>query len=305
MENIIGEVQIKSGNSVSAGALATLGFWGIDCLVLTQRGNPVAILKSLSDDMHVSTRVAQYEAVKTDKGLQIAKNIVVAKIDGQNQVLKKYGLKRIDFSQFEKVKALQETDLVKLRRRLIAVEAHCSNWYFREIFGLFPESIRPAKRRCFKAYDGVNNLFNLAYEILRWKVHMALLRAELEPYLGFIHSLDHGMPSLVCDFQEIYRSLIDDLVIKESMRLRKKDLVLKDEVVSSVRQGKREYLAKEKNSEFIRKVNDLFRNRINVPRIRHGEKQEIETLISEEALLFAMYLRGEKPTWVPRVAELK
>lgn len=305
VENEIGEVQIKSGNSVSAGALATLGFWGIDCLILTQRGNPVAFLKSLSDDMHVATRVAQYEAVKTDKGLQIAKNIVAAKIEGQNQVLKKYGLRRIDYSHTEKVKALQEENLVKLRKRLIAIEAHCSNWYFREIFSLVPESIRPQNRRCFKAYDGVNNLFNLAYEILKWKVHMSLLRAELEPYLGFIHSLDHGMPSLVCDFQEIYRFLIDDLVIKESMKLRKKDLVLKDEIVSAVRQGKREYLTKDKNSEFIRKVNDLFRNKINVPRIRHGEKQEIETLISEEALLFAMYLRGERPTWIPRVAELK
>jgi CRISPR/Cas system-associated endonuclease Cas1 len=29
-ENQISEVQIKSGNSVSSGALASLGFWGID-----------------------------------------------------------------------------------------------------------------------------------------------------------------------------------------------------------------------------------------------------------------------------------
>jgi CRISPR/Cas system-associated endonuclease Cas1 len=131
------------------------------------------------------------------------------------------------------------------------------------------------------------------------------LKAELEPYLGFNHSLDHGMPSLVCDFQEIYRFLIDDLVIKEAMILRKRDLVLKDEVVSAVRRGKREYLAKEKNSEFIKKLNALFTEKVNVPRIRHGDKQEVETLISEEALLFGMYLRGERPSWVPRVADLK
>jgi hypothetical protein len=34
-------------------------------------------------------------------------------------------------------------------------------------------------------------------------------------------------------------------------------------------------------------------------------KQEIETLIGEDALLFAKYLRGELPTWTPRIAELK
>jgi len=32
-----------------------------------------------------------------------------------------------------------------------------------------------------------------------------------------------------------------------------------------------------------------------------GKKQEIETLVSEEALLFAMYLRDEKKEWIPRI----
>jgi hypothetical protein len=36
-----------------------------------------------------------------------------------------------------------------------------------------------------------------------------------------------------------------------------------------------------------------------------GEKQELETLINKEALLFAKYLRGEKPHWHPRIAELQ
>jgi hypothetical protein len=32
-----------------------------------------------------------------------------------------------------------------------------------------------------------------------------------------------------------------------------------------------------------------------------GKKQEIETLIIEESLMFAMYLRDEKKEWVPRI----
>jgi len=43
---------------------------------------------------------------------------------------------------------------------------------------------------------------------------------------------------------------------------------------------------------------------ILVPRIKVGKKQTIETLIGEEALLFAKYLRDEKPFWNPRIAEL-
>ena len=37
-------------------------------------------------------------------------------------------------------------------------------------------------------------------------------------------------------------------------------------------------------------------------RIRVGARQTIETLINEEALLLAKYLRDERKTWIPRIA---
>jgi CRISPR-associated protein Cas1 len=76
--------------------------------------------------------------------------------------------------------------------------------YFEQIFSLIPEKLRPAERKTFQAYDGINNIFNLAYEALSWRVHIALINAELEPYLGFLHSVQEGKPSLVCDLEELY-----------------------------------------------------------------------------------------------------
>jgi hypothetical protein len=43
---------------------------------------------------------------------------------------------------------------------------------------------------------------------------------------------------------------------------------------------------------------------VEIPRIRIGKKQTIETLINEEALLFARYLRDESESWVPRIATI-
>jgi len=40
---------------------------------------------------------------------------------------------------------------------------------------------------------------------------------------------------------------------------------------------------------------------VEVKRIRQGEHQTLETLINEEALLFAKFLRDENKTWNPRV----
>lgn len=56
--------------------------------------------------------------------------------------------------------------------------------------------------------------------------------------------------------------------------------------------------------DFVKKLNDYFRSTVEIPRIMKGEKQELETLISEEALQFARYLRSEIVSWNPRAVGL-
>ena len=65
--------------------------------------------------------------------------------------------------------------------------------------------------------------------MLSWKAHRALINAKLEPYLGFLHSTQFGKPSLVCDFQELYRYLVDDFLIDRCQRLKKKGFVFATE----------------------------------------------------------------------------
>ena len=166
---------------------------------------------------------------------------------------------------------------------------------------MIPEKIRPQSRKTFKVYDGVNNLFNLAYELLAWKVHRALISAKLEPYLGFLHSEQFGKPSLVCDFQEFYRYLIDDFVVQYCQNLAKRDFMFKNETLPSQKKGKREYLKDIETKDFTAKLNEYFEMIVEIPRIKVGQRQTIETLISEEALLFARYLRNEKKDWIPRI----
>jgi hypothetical protein len=45
--------------------------------------------------------------------------------------------------------------------------------------------------------------------------------------------------------------------------------------------------------DLFRSLNEYFSTKVEAPRARYGKSQEIETLISEEALLSAKYLRGE------------
>ena len=56
----------------------------------------MAMLKSLDDDSHVKTRLCQYEALGNGKDVEIARQIVLAKMRGQNSLLDKYDLKSHD-----------------------------------------------------------------------------------------------------------------------------------------------------------------------------------------------------------------
>jgi CRISP-associated protein Cas1 len=304
-ENEIGEIEVGSGNAISSGAMTSCAFWGIDIIVKTAKGHPVGLLRGLDNDSHVFTRLSQYESMKTPKALEIAKQFVIGKIKGENNLLRQYGLKQNDYTVFEEINKLEANSLEALRRPLNTIEGQSATRYFQQIFGLLPEFLRPTRRTTFKAYDRTNNLFNLAYTVLSWKVHLALIKSRLEPYLGFLHSIQFSKASLVCDFEELYRHLIDDFVIQYSYTLEERDFVLKEEAFSNNRKGKRQYLNDGKTSEFMKKLNAHFLTTVDIPRIKVGKKQEFETLINEEALLFAKYLRGELPTWIPRIAELK
>ena len=302
-ESEIGEVVLKSGNMVSTGALASLGFWDINVLILTQRGKPVAMLRSLEDDSHVKTRVCQYEALKNGKGVLVAKRIVYAKIESQNKILVKHGLRQHDLMSLRaRIDSIEGDSLKALSRRLLPVEGRCAERYFKQVFQLFPKGVRVERRRGFKAYEGLNNVFNLGYAVLKWKVHVALVRAKLEPFLGFVHSEAFGKPSLVCDFMELYRCLVDDFLIGFCEGLKNKDFIVKQEDYSRKRKGKREYLNKALTWDLIKGLYKYFGLKVDVARIRHGSRQTLDTLICEEALLFAKFLRGERESWLPRIA---
>jgi CRISPR-associated protein Cas1 len=262
-------------------------------------------VKSLSDDSHVRTRICQYESLRDGRCAEIAKTFLLTKLKGNDLLLKKYGLKRVDYKTFETIKSLQIADVRVLRNKLTGMEGRCATQYFSQVFALLNESVRPERRKAYKAYDGINNLYNLAYKVLSWKIHIALLKAHLEPYLGYLHEIVFGRPSLICDFLELYRYLMDDYVLTKAKNLELVDFKLKDEIFSSTRKGKRQFLDDRLQQEFFKNLNCYFQSKVSVPSVKRGKAQEIESLINEEAFLFAKYLRRERPMWVPRIAELK
>jgi len=216
---------------------------------------------------------------------------------------KKYHLRPLSDKYVDLIEGIEPRDRLTVQRKLMALESIFTKQYFSGIFSLMPAGIRPQGRRTFQAYDGINNIFNLAYEMLSWKVHRALIKAKLEPYLGFLHSVQYGKPSLVCDLQELYRHLMDDFLIQYCRDLRGRDFVVKTEYLNRRKRGKRVYLNDIQTKDLMARLNEFFESKVDIPRMKVGDHQTLETLINEEALLFAKYLRGEIQNWAPRVPE--
>jgi len=53
----------------------------------------------------------------------------------------------------------------------------------------------------------------------------------------------------------------------------------------------------------MKELQDYFESKVEMPLIRHESRQRIETLINEEVLLLAKYLRDESHLWTPRIQE--
>jgi len=68
------------------------------------------------------------------------------------------------------------------------------------------------------------------------------------------------------------------------------------------KRGKRMYLNDSLTQELVDKLFAYFQTKVYIPRVKRGRKQELETLIDEEAFLIGRYLRLNGVSWVPRIA---
>ena len=85
------------------------------------------MLKGFDDDSHVETRIPQYEAVNNSKGIHIAEQFVLGKLEGQNNVLRKYGLREY-YRRFRcETENIKSESLKTARSKLLTIEGRYTN----------------------------------------------------------------------------------------------------------------------------------------------------------------------------------
>jgi len=291
------QVIISGKGSVSTDALRLLAEHGVDVLIIDFRGEVMARL-SPPEMKTVSTRRQQYYAYMDERGVQVAKAIVEAKVKNQIAILGTLAKKRVDTDPelagalhsaaeegrklVEEIRKVEGKRVEEVRDLLMNLEGRAAQHYWEALKGILaPLGFEGRSGRY--AQDPVNTMLNYGYGVLLGEVWRAVHYAGLDPYGGFLHADKPGKPSMVLDLMEEFRPhLVDRLVIK----LVSKRMVSRDgfEFVDGVCQMKdgarRLYLEKQ-----LEQLAD---------EVRIGEqKLNWSDAILSQARKLAKFLRGE------------
>lgn len=290
----VNRVYLFEGNSLSTSALTLCALYDIPVFVLSRTGKLLSSNFPFNEngEARVETRLAQYESLNNGKGKEIARKIILAKIENQKALLRQYGFSTAQLEVEKRIERIKTDSFQQFRVQVQTLEGNCSRRYFKVYLKLFPKIWQPQKRMRYKAQDKLNNLLNLGYEILAGEIYKAVLLAHLDAYLGYVHSQQYLKPSLICDLQELFRQLIDKFVLSYITKI--------DIEESFENRGNRAFLKPKETGKFIKAVNKLFDRKVDHTRIKQfGKKTKIRTIIREEPLKLAQFLRGQKPECQP------
>ena len=176
----------------------------IDIVIVDDFGNPYGRFWQSKFGSTANIRRKQLEIFGTQKGVEIAKQILIQKIKNCAEHLEDLKIKREAKKAFvdKQVKEMKryiyqiklvEGDVSAKRGTLMGYEGNAAKIYYQTLSELMPKEF--------------NAMLNYAFGILYSKVEKACIIAGLDPYIGIIHTDNYGKKSLVFDIIEGYRHL--------------------------------------------------------------------------------------------------
>lgn len=186
------------------------------------------------------------------------------------------------------------TDVAEIDE-LLGAEGHAARLYYRGFALLLrpTEGIPPFVLRTKRPpTDPVNALLSFLYGLLRSSIHGGAQEVGLDPYVGFLHGLRPGKPSLALDLMEEYRPVFADrltLTLFNRRQVRAEHFEdLPGGAVRLTDDGRKLVLTEWQESRQREWSHQLL-----------GRAVPAALLPSVQARLLARHLRGELPSYMP------
>ncbi len=170
----------------------------------------------IDEHKHVALRKAQYFRLSDPEfGLEIMKLLVRGKLTNMADFLlargRRYSQPKLKSSAVAITSLLETLTHARERNLVRGIEGAGSRIYF----SAFPNLLRHpdftfSGRNRRPPKDPVNALLSFVYTLLTNEVISAIKTCGMDPYLGTLHEISYGRPSLACDLVEEYRAPVGD-----------------------------------------------------------------------------------------------
>jgi CRISPR-associated protein Cas1 len=262
-------------------------------------------------DSHVELRRNQYFRLSDPEfAAATARNIVAGKIASQAGLLARrardYGSEALAEAAV-RLKAVSPPSHGTSMEKIRGFEGLASRIYFtafselirNEGFQFDGRNKRPPK-------DPVNAMLSYIYTVLTMDVLSAIQTAGLDPYLGTLHEIDWGRPSLACDLVEEFRTGISDSLVLGLVNRRAvtpEDFIFRDPSVKAWTDD--EDMAKNRPVEMKpaarSRLMAAYETMVNstVPVGTGTPKMRVRTLFIRQARAFAESLKADSEPYRP------
>jgi CRISPR-associated protein Cas1 len=303
-------VLMGRGVSLTTSAMHALTKRGVDIVYLSGGGK---FLSRVIGQEHKHSRLRQRQAVLIENGdfsLAAASAVVRAKVGNQRVLVQRHSegasWSRSALSGMDAMRTRAENarDLNELR----GFEGQGA----KEYFSLFRRLLKPPqdgpswgfeRRAYYPPPDPVNAALSFAYSMLLRDVTTACELIGLDPYLGFLHVIDYGRPSMALDLMEEFRPVVADSIVLEAIN--RPYLALQDFEVVDLTEAEEErpqdqeprastqavYLAGEGRQKLIQ----LYESRVseNVFSGPEGDRVSYRYIFQRQAQKMARFILGE------------
>ncbi len=219
---------LTQGVSISSDAIEACCERGIPIFMLNGCGQPYASIYAAGLSGTVVTRREQLRAYDDARGVYLARQFALGKLNNQANTLRYLAKNRKDSPAGEELhltsldlrdsmglleRENDDSELENVRSRIMGIEGAAAHRYWEAVKPILPPEYGWQGRMKRGARDPINNLLNYGYGILYGQVERALVLAGLDPYAGFLHADRPGKPSLVLDMVEEFRQVVVDRVV--------------------------------------------------------------------------------------------
>lgn len=212
--------------SISSDAVRLACENGVALSFLSYTGEPYGHIVPADAHRQVRLRQEQLDASRDARGIRIGRVILQTKLGNQAATLRYFAKSRKQTEPKEyatlraaagavqgfatQLEEVPDEPVEEARKALMNREARAALEYWAAVKAFLPPGLGFKRRVRKGATDPVNVALNYGYGILYTRVTSAVLTAGLDPYAGFLHSIDDGKAGFVFDVVEEFRQVIVD-----------------------------------------------------------------------------------------------